>query len=51
MGVCVVGTLYQQFIGGFHTEIEFSKKQVVSGKTPFFVGGQLGTSHPVCLSL
>ena len=40
----VVGTLNQLFI-------TFSKKKVVTGKTPFFAIGLFCTAHSICLNI
>ena len=50
MDIWVVGTLNQLFfIRGSYTEIKFSKKKKISGKTQFLVIGPLCTPHSFCL--
>ena len=51
MDISVLCTLNQLFIRGLYAENKFSKNQVVSGKTPFFVIGPFCTVHSICLNI
>ena len=45
------GTLNQLFIRGSCTHIKFSKNDVDSGKSPFFVTDLFCTPHLICLNI
>ena len=51
MDIQVVCTLGKLFIRSSYTKVKFSKNQVVSGITPFFVIGPFCTSHSICLTI
>ena len=51
MDIWEVDTLNQIFIKVCYAQIKFSKNQVVSGKTLFFVVGPFYTPHAICLSI
>ena len=51
MDIWVVRGLNQRLIRGSFTEIKFSKKKVVTGKTPLVVVGPFCTPHSICLNI
>ena len=51
MDISVASTLNQLHIRGSYTEIKYSKKKVVTCKTPFFVTGPFCTHHSICLNI
>ena len=50
-GVLVVVTLNQLFVRDFYTEMNFSKNEVVSGKTQFLMVGPFCTRNSICLKI
>ena len=50
IGSWVDGTLNQLLTRGSLTEINFSKKKIVNGKTLFFAKDLFCTPHSICLS-
>ena len=51
MKIWAVGILNQIFIKDSYIQIKFSKKEVVSGKNPFFVTSPFYTPHSICLNI
>ena len=54
MGIWVVDTLNQSFIGGSYTEIYFKKnkwQKQLNGKNPFSQKDQFSTPNPICLNI
>ena len=51
MGILVAVTLNQLFVRDFYTEMNFSKNEVVSGKTQFLMVGPFCTRNSICLKI
>ena len=51
MYIWAIGILNQLFIRVCYTQIKFSKKEVVSRKSAFFVIGPFCTPHSICLNI
>ena len=51
MYIWEIGAVNQLFVRSSYTQIKFSKNEVVSGKSPFFVKGPFSAHHSICFNI
>ena len=51
MYIWEIGAVNQLFVRRSYTQIKFSKNEVVSGKSPFFVKGPFSAHHSICFNI